>query len=75
MVLPLSFLVLKLGAAPHPPHVDKRVWVWVLPQNSSGHSPDIHQHYFVSLNSQAVIPCQGDIVELGLEGSHCLELS
>ena len=39
------------------------------------HIAGIHQHRLVSLNSPPVITCQGDIAELGLEGSHCLEQS
>ena len=39
------------------------------------HSADIHQHHLVSLNSQTVITFQGDILELSLEGCHCLEQS
>ena len=74
IVDPLYLFVFKLGASP-PPLLDKRVWFWVIPKKSSGHSVDIHQHHLVSLNSEAVITCQGDTVELGLEGCHCLEQS
>ena len=55
MVYYLFLLVTGLGAGPHspPPH----------------HSSDSHQDHLVSLNSQAVITCQGYIAKLGLEGS------
>ena len=69
------FLSSNLVLVPPPPHVDKRVWVWVLPLKSFGNSTDIHQHHLVSLNNKAVITCQGDIVELGLDGCDCLEQS
>ena len=70
MVYPPSIVVLALGGPP-PSH---RQGVGAS-LKALKHSVDIHHHNFVSVNSQTVITYQGDIVELGLEGCHCLEQS
>ena len=53
-----------------PLHLDKMVWVCVLPQNPYGNTPAFHQDHLVSQKMLAFFTSQGDIVKLGLE--NCL---
>ena len=50
-----------------PLHVDKRVWVWVLPQNPYRNSAACHQDHLVSQKKHAFFIRQGEIVKLGLK--------
>ena len=59
----------KCWSPPHL-HLEKRVWVCVLPQNPYGKTAACHQDHLLSQKMIAFFTSHGDIVKLGLE--NCL---